>query len=287
MDTVNSSWRGDWTKETRPSEEILALALAESDEDTQWYFIAALRCRGGETEFRLAAQLTAAANPDHRCIGAQILAQLGPLERSPLTGVKATFVTESVDLLLPMLADQDPSVVCSAAYALGHRGDDRAIGPLCQLVDYPDADVRHGVASALGGFEDDRAIQVLLRLTTDADESVRDWATFAIGSLIETDTPEIRSALLARMDEDNGEIRGEALVGLARRNDSRTLPLVRAELQRPYAGGWVLEAAELLGDSSLIPLLTALRDRWGNENEHYFGAQLNEALEACAARPPD
>jgi HEAT repeat protein len=276
MDTVNSSWRGDWTKETRPSEEILALALAELDEDTQWYFIDALRCRGGQTEFRLASQLTASANPDERCMGAAILGQLGH--------TASTYVTESVDILIPMLADQDSSVVYSATCALGHRHDDRAIGSLSQLVDHPDAEIRQSLASALGGFEDETAIQILIRLTSDSQESVRDWATFAIGSLTEVDTPELRESLFARIDEDNGEIRGEALVGLARRKDQRTLDLVRAELQRPYAGDWVLEAAELVGNSSLIPLLTALRDRWGNENERYFGAQLSEALEACAPR---
>jgi hypothetical protein len=61
---------------------------------------------------------------------------------------------------------------------------------------------------------------------------------------IDTDSREIQDALFARTSEENGEIRGEALVGLARRNDERAFHLVRNELSHDYVGSWVLEAAE-------------------------------------------
>jgi HEAT repeat protein len=168
---------------------------------------------------------------------------------------------------------------------VGHRRDKRAIGPLSQLVNYPDAEVRHGVACALGHFDDDVAINGLIQLSADADDDVRNWATFSLGSLIQRDQPEIRAALFERTCEDDGEIRGEAVVGLALRQDERVLDLVRAELQGEYAGSWVLEAAELMGDASIVLLLAALRTDWGEENENSFGDALNQTIAACTSRP--
>jgi hypothetical protein len=268
-----------WAEDTRSSEEIIALALAEPDEDSHnlWKLVDILRFRGGEHEFWLAAQFTESENPKARCLGARIMAQLG-LGNS-------TYVAESVDILIPMLSDSELCVVCQATYALGQRRDERAIGPLSKLANHPDAGIRRGVAYSLDGFDDAVAINTLIRLSSDTDEHVRDWATFGLASQTEVDTPELRAALLARTNENNGEIRGEALVGLANRRDPQALGLVQAELKRDFAGRWVLEAAELVGDISLVPLLTELRARWDKENEQYFGKDLDQALEACLTRP--
>jgi HEAT repeat protein len=271
MANVTSSWADD----TRSSEEIIALALAE-EEETMWDLIEILRYRGGETEFQLAAQLTESAKTDERCLGARILGQLGCSD--------PTYVPESVDILIPMLGDQDSLVLYSVVYALGHRKDRRSIIPLSKLVDHPEADIRRGVAFSLGGFDDEDAINTLILLTNDSDDDVRDWATFGLGSLTEIDTPELRDALFARTNDENNEIRGEALVGLAARNDQRIIDLVRDELNRDFAGSWVLEAAELVGEPSLLPLLLALRDNWCDEDEKAFGGDLDRALKACAAR---
>jgi hypothetical protein len=46
----------------------------------------------------------------------------------------------------------------------------------------------------------------------------------------------------------------------------------------------LLEAAELVGDASLLSLLTKLRAKWDEENEQYFGKDLEQALKACQAR---
>lgn len=261
---------------SRSSEEIIAIALAAADDDTVWDFVVVLHYRGGENEFRLASRLIESAKPVEKCLGAKILGQLGCSD--------PTYVAESVDILIPMLGDRDSSVVYSVVCALGHRKDERSVVPLSKLVDHPEPEIREAVAFSLGGFDDDDAIKVLIQLTSDTDDDVRDWATFGLGSLTEIDTPEIRDALFARTKEENGEIRGEAIVGLARRNDQRTIDLVRKELQLDYAGSWVLEAAELVGDASLVPLLSLLRDNWGDENEKYFGDELNQALEVCASR---
>jgi HEAT repeat protein len=234
-----------WSDDMRSSENIIALALVTTDEDLMWDCIAILQLRGGKNEFRLASRLTASTSPNERCLGARVLGQLGCRNPTP------TYIPESVDILLPMLDDQNPFVVSSAAHALGHRRDSRAIVPLSKLAEHPESDIRFSIACALGGFDDDLAISKLIQLTSDIDNEVRDWATFAIGSLTEIDTLNIRDALFARINDDNDEVRGEALLGLANRNDQRAIDLVQQELQCGHASCWVLDAAEVLQENAI------------------------------------
>lgn len=77
-------------------------------------------------------------------------------------------------------------------------------------------------------------IQVAIRLTGDVDKKTRDWACFALAEQWrEIDTPELREALVARLDDIDHDTRLEALVGLAYRRDNRALQRVRDALSRP------------------------------------------------------
>jgi hypothetical protein len=62
------------------------------------------------------------------------------------------YVTKSVDIMSPMLGDRDLSVVSAAVYALGHRKDRHAIGPLSQLTDRPEAMIHRGLTFFLDGL---------------------------------------------------------------------------------------------------------------------------------------
>ena len=127
------------------------------------------------------------------------------------------FHAETIATLLKILErEQTPQVLNSIAVALGHRRDPQAIEPLIHFKSHPDAFVRLGVVHGLRDHEHALAIQTLLDLSTDLDTDVRDWATFGLGSLIDVDTPAICAALLARLRDEDGDTRGEAMVGLAR-----------------------------------------------------------------------
>jgi HEAT repeat protein len=128
------------------------------------------------------------------------------------------------------------------------------------------------------------AVQALIRLARDLDRDVRNWATFGIAQQTDLDSPELREALLARATDDDPEIRGEALIGLARRGDARALSLVRKELSGKFHGDWPVEAAGLLADPSLYPLLEALERCLGPEDRVHFDRSLSDALEACKPR---
>ena len=262
--------------ETRSSEELLALALSESDEDNRWDYVRTLHYRGGQTEFDLAAALSKSDKPIEREVGADILGQLG----YPSGG---TFHSESVDLLLEMLNDADEDVLYSVVCALGHHKQTRAIAAICRFADHPNSEIRWAVVVGLGNEEDALSIKTLIGLTTDEEVRVRDWATFELGSQIETDTPEIREALFARATDEDGDTRGEAIAGLAVRKDERAFELITIELQRGDVGTLTFEAAANLADQRLLPYLNKQREDIEEGADSYWLHTLDDAIKACSS----
>src|SRR6266567_1906356 len=193
--------------ENLPTAEIIELAYSNQVEEEYWTHIAILHQRGTICEFETAEELCKSTDPIRREIGADMLGQLGWAER--------TFQQESVQILIGLLADPEDDVVASAAFSLGHRNDPAAIPSLIKLIHHPNDRVRWGITTGLSCHEDSQAIEGLIVLSHDDNEEVRNWATFGLGTQIDTNFSEICNALLARLSEDNQEIRGEALVGLA------------------------------------------------------------------------
>ena len=222
-----------------------ALTAARTDgtdqSDVRWSFVRALHRRPEKTIFERAASWC--TNPDvvERTLGADVLAQLG----SAPGGGSRPFAAESAAILSGLLRDREERVIMSALYALGHlsAGDPSGIAPLSK---HPSSGVRHAVAYALGGRADELSIRVLIDLSNDVDKEVRDWATFGLGSLSEVDTPELREALISRLSDEDAEVRGEALIGLAKRGDRRAISPVITALKSGTVDSLTLEAAEEL-----------------------------------------
>src|SRR5205085_2509427 len=138
----------------------------------------------------------------------------------------------------------------------------RAFPILIGLKQHSHAEVRFGVVTGLLGSTAPEAIQTLLDLSIDKNNDIRNWATFGLGSLIDIDTPAIREALLGRVKDDVAEIRGEALVGLACRQDSRAIPFIVKELSASTVTSLAVEAAAEAADQTLVPALLKLAPRW-------------------------
>ncbi|HZO75953.1 MAG TPA: HEAT repeat domain-containing protein [Ktedonobacteraceae bacterium] len=258
--------------------ELLHAALTATNEDVSWQAISLLHRRGGRNTFAQALALCSSKDASERIVGAHVLAQLGSPDKAFHEGAVAT--------LMGMLErEQEPEVLSAVATALGHRHDRRAIEPLARLKSYPDGDVRFGVVMGLLALEDKLAVETLIELSRDTDADVRDWATFGLGSQIELDTPAIREALAARLTDEDGDTRGEAMVGLARRHDTRMLEPLLAELENGYAGSLLLEAATEIAEPRLYPALIALQETWEGERDNWLYRQLEEAIEKC--RPAD
>lgn len=164
--------------------------------------------------------------------------------------------------------EKDPQTLSSMIHAIGSLHDRQSISVVAKFEHHPVPDVRNAVVHALSGYEDEQAMAALIRLSADPDRDVRDWATFGLGSQMDADNPTIRDALFARANDSDDEIRGEAIVGLARRGDTRVIQLILRELnshREDVLKDWSLmrDAAEAVTENSIqsrnpawLPLLT-------------------------------
>jgi hypothetical protein len=174
------------------------------------------------------------------------------------------FVDAALPVLERLLANEtETEVLWSIAHALGNLWDRRTLEPLLSLADDEDETVRLAVAQGLHGAMAEganaRGIEALIRLSTDPDSRVRNWATFGLARL-DADSPEIRYALRARLDDLDPEAREEAVCGLARRRDRGALSVVAELLAVGTAGPLLFEAAAYLAEPTLLPLLRTYSD---------------------------
>jgi hypothetical protein len=268
-------YEGDQTSSRAVVERCREVICEENKE----VHLALVHYRGGEEEFRLGVEYSHSADPLDRAIGAGVLGQLGWSDQ--------TFLTESVDVLIPMLNDADPHVVYWAATSLGHRADPRAIPYLIRQADHPDPQVRFGVVHGLSTHDDPDAIAALIKLAADEDHDTRNWAVFGLGSLTDCDTPEIREALYSALKDADSEIRGEAQLGLALRHDPRAKRAILDEWENEVIGRLSIEAAKELGDPDLLPTLRELRETMDFnmklESDVSYLDYLNQAIASCEA----
>ena len=255
----------------RCDEELISAALRHaSDDDLYWDVVWILHRRDTPEVLNRARQLCQSPLCAERRLGADILGQLGVPER--------TFPKECMAILLQALHEEkDAEVLSASLIALGHLHEDEAIEPAAQLCRHPNPGVRHGVVSALTGYEDQRAIETLIGLSKDEDADVRDWATFGLGTQINVDTPTLREALAERLNDVDLVTRCEAIVGLARRGDRRTIPALSKELSSDCVDVLAVEAAEIIASPELYPHLIALRERWDGDE-----TLLARAITACS-----
>ena len=223
----------------RTSEELLSqlLVMDLEENDKAWDLICILQSRL-TTIFPRLQEMVRGESVPAKHVAAAILGQNAKNEKS--------LARECVAELALLLRESDPAILSSALAAVGSFEELAPKDLILSFAEHPDADVRFHVAIAIGAFDDEASIAAQIKLSQDPDPETRSWATFGLGSLIDTDTPEIRDALAARLNEGDAELRGEALVGLAWRLDPRVIAAFLKELKgepenRPEA--YLLEEA--------------------------------------------
>jgi hypothetical protein len=124
----------------------------------------------------------------------------------------------------------DPDGRDSAAFGEAlDRADEEDVRDLVALASHGDPRDRSEVALALplAGRDElpsEDAVAVMIGLSTDTDRRVRDYGCMALGTQWrEIDTPQLRDALAARLDDIDRDAACEALLGLAYRADSRAV----------------------------------------------------------------
>ncbi|GAB3848359.1 HEAT repeat domain-containing protein [Dactylosporangium cerinum] len=254
-----------------------ASALADTDAEARWEIVVELHRRTDREAFEAACRFARAVGTADRVLGLDILGQIGFAADRP-------FLEETLPVLIAAGTDDRPDVIAAAVTALGHVGDHRGLPAVLGHARHVSDEVRYAVAVALpavaGDPPDPRAVAGLIRLSADADPEVRDWATFGLGSQLDADGEDVRDALAARLTDEDGDAAGEALLGLARRGDPRTLAPLLAWLDDD-PGNLVVEAAGALGASEALPALLRLKES-GWQLRDPLPSVLDTAIEACS-----
>ncbi len=119
----------------------------------------------------------------------------------------------------------------------------------------------------------------LIEFLTDADVANRDWATFLLAQSA-ADGADVREALIRAASDRDPVVRGEAVLGLARRDAGLALPLVRAGLSAQAVSLPLLEAARLCAH----PMLILDLEYWARPSSNRLADMAaTEALFACRA----
>src|SRR3954453_12035995 len=129
-------------------DELYALARSSQDEESYWAVVSELHTRVNDHTFRIADVLCDSLAVGERCLGADVLGQLGAVDGA--TPAESPFATASARVLLRLLEEDDePAVLSSAAIGLGHLRDERAIDRLAALAAHASSDVRIAVVHGL------------------------------------------------------------------------------------------------------------------------------------------
>jgi HEAT repeats len=183
--------------------------------------------------------LLSSANPDRREIAVRLIGMAAVID-STLRDVALTS-------LRPILEDARVGPLSAAIVQLAHLDDIHSRDEILAHAGHADSVVRDAVAGALPSVGlNEAALAVLRELMLDDDDDVRDSATFGLAELSNADDEATRNALLDRVEDDVYEIRVEAIVGLARRQDERVRPYLMLELADPHHADLLDEAVDFL-----------------------------------------
>jgi HEAT repeat protein len=240
--------------------------------------VTGLHGRDDRRTFAAACAMARSDGLEQRIIGLDVLGQIGYSSGRP-------FLTETLPVVLSSFADDRPEVLSSAILALGHLADRRGLEAVVAHAGHPSPQVRFAVAAALPAVAGDppegAAIEALIALTSDPDTQVRDWAAMGLNAPCEADSPKIRQALADRLDDPDGDVAGEALLGLAQRRDPRALAPVLRRLASPRPGNLIVEAAGALGAPEALPALLRLKKAGWAEHDPRPPV-LDQAIAACS-----
>lgn len=233
---------------------VLAETVAKGDlsreSEERWDLVDELARRGGPETLAKAHAWSQGSNRLLRCLGADVLTRIASRE-------SGEHLEETRQVLDRLLSDIDLRVLITALTALGHLGGGD-LSKICKLARHSSEEVREAAVAALTGRDELLALQTLVALSGDPSPAVRSAATFGLGSPAAVEDAALAGALEARLREEDDEIRGEALVALARRGDAGVVPLILQELRRESVPMAAIRAAGLLPRAEFVPELERL-----------------------------
>lgn len=260
---------------------LVGMALQNREEDdVYWECVGKLQLYRSEDQVVWIRRNFESRNWRKRVLAVNIICQMGRPLKSGLPW-EPQQLELAREVLGRALRDRHWQVVEAGIFGLGHREFPEYLPEMLRYIDDPHEGIRHGLSFSLGRYPQPEAAKALLTLMQDEARDVRNWATFGLASLSEQDSPAIRAGLLAASGDADPEIRGEALIGLARRGDERVRERVMQELQGEFHGSWAIDAAAALADQGFLPALEVLKTHPEVLADGYFSSVLADAIAAC------
>ena len=239
------------------------------NEDIYWECVSILRTRGTKEIFHITKVLVYSQDDLYRQLSADILAQFAYKTK--------LFQGECIYLLAKLMHDKNECVITEAIYGLSYRRALYYHKDLSNLATHTSTDIREAVAHALGGMETKEAIDTLILLMKDKNFEVRNWSTFSLAQINETNTQAIRDALFGNLDDEESEVRGEALLGLARRRDERSKDAILVDLQKPFYGSWIFDAIVEMHDSRYLAYFESYIETLKEDDLKAFNNDIEKA----------
>lgn len=137
--------------------------------------------------------------------------------------------------------------------------------------------VRQSTAFILSMFDNKASIPLLIKLLKDSHSEVKDWAAFAV-NVNGYYTPEIRNCFVLLLNENNFDVRYEAIIGLSKMKDKRVTEVLMKELSKDVVYDEMVEVAGYLGNVALLPVLYEIKKKWGLFNELNTAIKILEHL---------
>jgi len=176
--------------------------------------------------------------------------------------------------------------LASSVIALGQLRYCDAFLAVVELATHADAVVRDAVAYSLAPLMStcpqhaDAGLGPLINLADDPEPDVRDWALFGLAQILEASTPEAVGAFERHVDDEDEDARYQARVGLALTGDVESIRTVLEAEDPPLE---VVEAAARVGDASLSPALLALRTRGWSGTPNALQDAIDQSSDSSAA----
>lgn len=275
----------------RSTEELIRIALEKHENLPECVsLVERLQYRGTSEVFDAAVHLAKSQGIHERILAASVLAGVG--------ANRYAFIKESIDLLIPLLNDDNPEVVEVAAYALGHRAMSthadaryatKAVPNLLAVKGHSDMDVRRAVAYALGSIQwwhltpelYGAMVTAVIDLSYDTDKEVRAEAMQAMLAM-EHDNDQIVDALCRGVHDESPEVRAAALEALAMKQHPSIVDMLIDELSSSdVIPDDLLQAAADVADARLLPALLELKE------DGISGQLIEEAIEECSGNKHD
>lgn len=168
-----------------------------------------------------------------------------------------------IELLRPMLSENNARIIANACAALYKAGDDTIFEDINRLLKHKNKWVRASGCYVLGRIGGDNAFKLLLKYKTDGDSEVR---INAARSILNFKTEKAAAALIEMANDEDNKVKSEILRLILKLNESYAFwPVI--DLFKSGDKTLIIMAASVLcniGDDAGIPVLKEALDKLSN-----------------------